>query len=389
MSEYQYYEFLAIDRPLNTEDLAYIRTLSSRVQPTPTHAVFTYSFGDFRGDPLQLLAKHYDAMLYLANWGSKQLAFRFPKAAIDWQALQPYYDGVEEIELTTAGQHVILDIAFDDDEGGDWIEGEGQLASLAPLRDDLLRGDLRALYLAWLASAARWAGADLEQDNEEEWDDAEERDEIDSDDLIEPPVPPGLGQLSAPLQAFVEFFDIDQDLVGAAAAASPPLKATNEPIERWVPLLPESERNAFLVRAARGEPIGAELLRRLREVGGTRPASFSTAPRRTFAAIVGASEEVRRQRQQRERQEAERARLAKLDALAKREEQVWAQVPDLLARRTASGYEEAVAHLVELRDLAIHRQQRAAFDARLRDVLAPYATSAALQRRLREKKLAE
>ena len=60
------------------------------------------------------------------------------------------------------------------------------------------------------------------------------------------------------------------------------------------------------------------------------------------------------------------------------------QVPDLLAKRTASGYEEAVAHLVELRDLAVHRKQRAGFDARLRQVIAPYATSAALQRRLRE-----
>lgn len=77
-----------------------------------------------------------------------------------------------------------------------------------------------------------------------------------------------------------------------------------------------------------------------------------------------------------------------LESLAKREEQVWAQVPGLLARRTTSGYHEAVARLAELRDLAVHRNQRAAFDARLRDVLAPFATSALL-RRLREKKLVE
>jgi hypothetical protein len=62
---------------------------------------------------------------------------------------------------------------------------------------------------------------------------------------------------------------------------------------------------------------------------------------------------------------------------------------DTLVRRTASGYDEAVAHLAELRNLAVHRKQRASFDAQLRDVLAPYAASAALQRRLREKKLVE
>lgn len=385
MSEYQYYEFLAIDRPLSAEELAYVRSLSRRVQPTPSQAVFTYSYSGFPGDPLKLLAKHYDLMLYLANWGSKQLAFRFPNAAIDKQALQPYYYGVEEIELTTAGDHVILNIGFYEGEPLGWIDDDAaQLAPLAPLRDDIMRGDLRALYLAWLASAAR-GGVNAEDD--EEWYDTEARD--DGDDPIEPPVPPGLGQLTPPLRAFMEFFDIDQDLVGAAALASPPLKATKEPIERWVPLLPEAERNAFLVRAARGEPVGAELLRRLREVGGESGPAPSTAPQRTFSAIVAAAEEVRRQRLERERQEAERARLAKLEALAQREEQVWTQIPGLLARRTASGYDEAVAQLAELRDLAVHRKQRAAFDARLKDVLTPYTTSAALLRRLREKKLVE
>jgi len=187
----------------------------------------------------------------------------------------------------------------------------------------------------------------------------------------------------------MEFFVIDQDLVGAAATASPPLRATKEPIERWVPLLPEAERNAFLVRAARGEP--------------NRSGAAAAAARGRWWAEPGHSDdatahvrcdhdgvdEVRRSRQERERQEAERARLAKLDALAKREEQVWAQVPELLARRTASGYDEAVAHMADLRDLAVHRNQRAAFDARLGNMLAPYATSGALLRRLREQKLAK
>lgn len=132
MSEYQYYEFLAIDRPLGPDEIASIRQLSSRVQPTPTHAVFTYSFGDFRGNPLNVLAKYYDVLLYIANWGTKQLAFRFPKAAIDLEALQPYYYGVEEIELTAAGDYVILNIMFQEKEGFDWIEGEGELAGLAP-----------------------------------------------------------------------------------------------------------------------------------------------------------------------------------------------------------------------------------------------------------------
>ncbi len=68
-------------------------------------------------------------------------------------------------------------------------------------------------------------------------------------------------------------------------------------------------------------------------------------------------------------------------------EQVWAQIPDLLAQRKASGYEQAVAQLAELRHAAVHRKQRAAFDERLTDLLKFYPPTPALQRRLREHKL--
>jgi hypothetical protein len=75
------------------------------------------------------------------------------------------------------------------------------------------------------------------------------------------------------------------------------------------------------------------------------------------------------------------------EVLAKRAEQVWAQVPALLEQRTARGYDQTVSHPVELRDLAERQGERATFDARLRTLLAPYAGSAAL-RRLQQHQLA-
>lgn len=86
-------------------------------------------------------------------------------------------------------------------------------------------------------------------------------------------------------------------------------------------------------------------------------------------------------------QEAERAWLVKLADLAKRGAQVWTSIPGLLARRTASGYDEGVALLAELRDLAVHQGQLATFDVKLAQVIGSYATSLALQRRLKEKRL--
>ena len=380
MSEYQYYEFQTIDRPLSTEQQSAMRKLSSRVELSATRAAFNYSYGNFRGEPLKVLEQHFDALLYIANWGTKQLAFRLPKSAVAIDQLRPYTLGNEEsvlLDLLITPQHIILNLETREDEGYGWVEGEGLLDPLIPLREAILRGDLRALYLFWLRCAEERAGwVDAEDENEER------------DPLIEPPVPPGLSQLDPALRAFAEFFAIDQDLITAAAEASPNVTTTDEPLDRWVTLLPETERNAFLLRVARGEPhVGIELLRRLREVGGVGKPTTSTAPCRTFAELQVAAKNQEPLRIQRERETAERARLAKLADLAKREAQIWASIPGLLTKRTASGYDEGIALLAELRDLAVHQGQRAAFDARLAEVTAPYATSPALQRRLKEKRL--
>lgn len=245
----------------------HVRTLSRRVEPTPVQAIFTYSYGDFPGDPLALLDRHYDAMLYLANWGARELAFRFPRGLLDLEPIQQYYWAADEITLKTTEQHVVLAIHFDDEGGGEWIEGEGLLAILAPLREDILRGDLRALYLAYVKAAQYADDTDDEELNDGlEYLDAETAE--DEGAPVELPAPPGLDRLSTPLRAFVEFFAIDADLIARAAASSPALERSDEDVERRVALLPDAERAAWLVRLARGEPhLDVQLLRRLREVG--------------------------------------------------------------------------------------------------------------------------
>ena len=51
MSEYQYYEFTAVDRPLTGREQAELRSLSTRADITATSFVNTYEWGDFKGDP--------------------------------------------------------------------------------------------------------------------------------------------------------------------------------------------------------------------------------------------------------------------------------------------------------------------------------------------------
>jgi hypothetical protein len=55
MSEYQYYEFLSIDRPLTEDDMAELRALSTRATITPVSFTNEYNWDDFRGNPDKLM----------------------------------------------------------------------------------------------------------------------------------------------------------------------------------------------------------------------------------------------------------------------------------------------------------------------------------------------
>ncbi|HEX5415301.1 MAG TPA: hypothetical protein VFZ25_06530, partial [Chloroflexota bacterium] len=76
MSEYQYYEFQAVDRPLTKAEMAEVRAFSTRAEITPTRFMNIYNYGDFHGSPERLIEKYYDAFLYEANWGTRQFMLR-------------------------------------------------------------------------------------------------------------------------------------------------------------------------------------------------------------------------------------------------------------------------------------------------------------------------
>ncbi len=362
MSEYQYYEWQTLDRPLTPEEQAEVNELSSHIHVTASQAIVTYSWGDFKHDPIQVLARYFDAFLYLANWGSKRLAFRFPKGLLDPQRIQPYL-WEYRIELESVGDYLILDISLDDEEGF-WVEGEGWLSSLSRLRDDLLQGDYRALYLAWLRAAElEWA----------------------TDEEPEPPVPPGLQELSPPLVSFIELFELDEYLVQAAAEASPQLRpASAVPLEEAIARLSPAERDDFLLRLARGEPhLSLKLNRRLQELVGSTPTTTAVL-RRTWGDLRARAEQLRREAERRAAEEAEARRIRELQALAAREDEAWREVVALIEEKTAPAYDKAVELLLKLRDLADYQGRQAEFHARVSTLRQRYARRSALQRRLRQ-----
>ena len=374
MSEYQYYEFQAIDHPLSDAQKAKVAALSSRAHVTSHVASFVYNYGDFRGDPEQLLSDYFDAMLSMTNWGSRRLMFRIPQALIDTQQVRLYCIS-EEIDrrMTKNKQYVIVDIDFHDEEQASWTEGEGWLDDLVGLREELIQGDFRMLYLAWLKAAE----SAVAMENIDE-------------DTLEPPVPDGLEQLSPALAAFVRFLGIDEVMVTVAAQNSRQRHAAPAQLDTWIYKLPEAERHDFLARLSRGEKNLSILLNRCLQqlAAAVQPHTRDAEPeRRTIAALMEAAELWRHQKKAEQRRQAELAQQRKLEALATRERQVWKDVESLIAETKAASYDRAVGLLKDLRDLANYQQDVESFRTRIAAIARTYANRSALLRRLRQSQL--
>jgi hypothetical protein len=151
MSEYQYYEFLAVDRPLDERQQAEVRALSTRARVTATSFTNEYHWGNFRGDPRKMMERYYDAHLYLTNWGTHQVMLRLPRALLSLQAAEQYCID-PHVAAWASGEHLVLDLVSED-ESGDWVEGaQDSLSAIVGVRAELATGDVRPLYLAWLAN---------------------------------------------------------------------------------------------------------------------------------------------------------------------------------------------------------------------------------------------
>ena len=108
MSEYQYDEFRAIDRPLSENERDELGKVSSRAEITSTSFVNTYNYGDFRGGPETLTERYFDAFVYVANWGTRRLMFRIPTRFLIVEAAESYC-AEDALSLDVKAEHRVID----------------------------------------------------------------------------------------------------------------------------------------------------------------------------------------------------------------------------------------------------------------------------------------
>ena len=371
MSEYQYYEWQTVDRLLTNEEKEAVENLSSHIEVNSSSAVVTYDWSDFRHDPKQVLLKYFDAFFYFANWGSLQLMFRFPKGLIEEGDIFPYCMD-EIISFEPIGKYQILDLDFSS-EDGESLKYEASLADFIHLRADILEGDYRLLYLAWLKSESRWEYPDFDEEPEDD-------DSKIAKYIREPPVPAGLKKLTPSLKNFVRVFGINPFLVQAAAEKSPDIhKPQTLDYRDLIGRLTQVERDDFLLRLAEGEPnVGIALRKHLSLFMPSENPQRSKP--RTIKQLIKRAKQLEGAAKSRQLEFDRKRHINEMRELAKREEQAWQQVETLLdnGRRIASVYDWATSMLEQLKQLSEFQNTQAVFQGRLNQLAEKYASRPAL-----------
>jgi hypothetical protein len=371
--EYKYYEFQAIDRPLDDRQVGELRRLSSRARITQTTFVNDYQWGDFRGDPQWLMERYFDVFLHFSTLGTHELMMRLPVRLVDLETVRQYCVG-GAASARVHNDSVIVDLVSEQAKDGweAWYEdGRGRTASILPVREELVSGDRRALYLCWLLC--------VQQGQVEE-------------KAVEPRVPAGLRSLTAGLASFADFLRIDGDLIAEAAGDSNELaESSAADVASWARNLSVSDKDALIDGVLRGDShLRAELLRRY----GSRNSETNEADaaRRTAGELLEAAASRRQKREgvaagrlARPGSYEERAADAReryLDALLLREDETWHQVSSLIGTTKSSSYNAAVRLIEDLRVACVRAGREEVFDQRIRALRRRHARKPSFLARL-------
>lgn len=376
MSEYQYLEFLAVDRPLTTQEIDHLRGISSRAQITPVSFINEYSWGGLKANPRDFMRRFFDVHVFIANWGDAIFMVRLPREAIDQKTLKAFCTS-SHLEFEKLPEHWLLTWSIGETEDCDRFgyvdEGPGLITRLAPLREELLRGDLRSLYIGWLRSVTT--------------------EETDPDDL-EPFVLHGLNKLTAAQQALAEFLEVDIDLlvgVGRGSQTNQSDAADDAALDGWLDKLPKTEVRGYLRQMLDGQGASVERALKRRHAAWQEQFAPTKGVRRSVAELWQLAEQAKdlgliKEAKARRQAEAERKRqrdswLAKLATDFSR---AWKAAHDDANKGQAHAYDAACRQLVDLRDAYNQHATLAAFQKEFQKFMAEHSRRRALVQRLVE-----
>jgi hypothetical protein len=281
VSESQSVVFQAVDGPLNDKQLEFAQRQSTRAEVSRWSFSVEYNYGSFRGDVDGLLRQGYDVYLQHANYGVREIRLRLPSGMPFAEGVWSKYVDGEQLSWKgdTNGRGGILSLHpfHEPDDLAEVWETQKYLDAAIHVRERLINGDLRALYLLWLCAANNANNNPAE--------------------MIEPPVPHGIAESTTYGGELLTFFGLDPLLLvaaGSGVAPAPEAESRNRPVAQWVKSLDSQLAKEVLQRMLVGDTV-SEKARLLAEIRDSQiPEEWPTSDKqRSLDDLLRATETLR------------------------------------------------------------------------------------------------
>ncbi len=359
MSEYQYIEFRAVDRPLTDNELAFAEKQSSRAEISRWCFSNEYNYGSFHGDVDGMLRRGFDVFLEYANYGTRTLKICLPTGLPFAKKLWSKFVDEDFLKWTPDSKGVagtlVLDPFFEPFDS--FWDFDDCLDDVIAVRERLIAGDLRALYLLWLCVAGD--------------------ENFDPSETVEPPVPLGLHDFDLKLDGMFRFYGIDPLLVDAAAdvplprgkkhkkTSTPVVLSPAERLQPWLKSLGAKQAKDHLEQLLAGDTaaVKAEILAAVaQDRANSKQAEWPTVElNRTVETLLKQTEVLREgfEAAEKKRQaakairDAARAQQVRENRMAEmiKDPQKWLAESERLAdERGTSNYKLAAEILADLKE---------------------------------------
>lgn len=348
MSERQSICFQAVDRPLNDAQLEFARQQSSRAEVTKWSLSVDYNYSSFRGNVDGLLRGGYDVYVNFVNYGIREIRLRLPGGLPFAKETWSQYLVLSSLEWTkdSKGPGGILKLCIHHEPGAfdDVWHLENYADAAAKIREHLMTGDLRALYLFWLCAA---------------------NGDYDPEELREPPVPHGIADLPDCSADLLEFFGHDPLVLVAAGKGIPSVQAdasADQAVKTWLASLDRVRAEEMLEHLLFGDTATekSKLLAEFREARA--PSNWPTTDRAlTFQELIEQTNLLREEENaeqaqlaaaaaQRKAEKASRERAQRLQQMKQSPDQWLQEVDRLVKLKGTDNYTAAAEMLSELRE---------------------------------------
>ncbi len=349
MSEYQYVTFQAVDRPLSDSQLEYAQRQSTRADVSRWSLSVEYHYSSFRGDVDGLLRRGYDVFLQHTNYGNREVKLRLPHGMpVAKSVWSQYVDGETlgwKKDAKGGGGILSLHPFHEAGELEQVWETQEYLDAAIRIRELLVGGDLRALYLLWLCAA--------------------DDDYNDPTEVIEPPVPHGISDMTTRGGELLSFFGLDPLLLLAAGRdleATPTNESKDQVLARWVRKLKSEKAKDLLLQLLSGDTnsVKADLLSEARD--SQAPVTWPTTDRqRSLGELLRQTEVLRsnenakqarkaKAKAAREAAKADRERKERMKEMVKDPKKWLRKAEQLVDARGTHNYKTAAEILQDLRE---------------------------------------